>query len=95
MQPVASWSTCLSAAHPYSTSTRPIWPLCLVPDALDDMSRPVSSAEKFVQTIIRRIELIIESLCVGAALFRAGKYEQAAQRLKNPLYALSQACRMV
>jgi serine/threonine protein kinase len=76
--PVQSWDDVLRS--------RPIWPLCLAPNALDDMSWLVERAEGFVADISpknRHFGLYV----LGAALFRAGDYQRAAQRLEESIDA--------
>jgi tetratricopeptide (TPR) repeat protein len=66
--------------------SRPIWPLCLVPDALADMSRPLKNAEKLAQDNPNdHAHFCLYVL--GAALYRVGKYGQAAQRLEESIHA--------
>jgi tetratricopeptide (TPR) repeat protein len=67
-------------------NARPVWPLCLAPDALDDLSELVMRAEGFVAD---------NSLdqghygryVMGAALFRAGRYSEAAKQLEQSIAA--------
>jgi tetratricopeptide (TPR) repeat protein len=65
-------------------NTRPVWPLCLAPDALDDMSRLVKRAEEIVAD-----KSLIEGhwgpLLMGAAIFRAGRYREAHERLEQSI----------
>jgi tetratricopeptide (TPR) repeat protein len=76
--PVQSWDDVMRS--------RPIWPLCLAPDALDDMSRLVKRAEEFVaDTSLKNRHFGLYVL--GAALYRAGDYERAAQRLEESIDA--------
>jgi serine/threonine protein kinase len=76
--PVQSWDDVIRS--------RPIWPLCLAPDALDDMSRLVKRAEDFVaDTSLKNRHFGLYVL--GAALFRAGDYERAALRLEESIDA--------
>jgi tetratricopeptide (TPR) repeat protein len=68
------------------TKSRPIWTPCLAPDALDDSTLLVKRAEKLVASISlneRHFGLYVW----GAALYRAGQYEQAAQRLEESIAA--------
>ena len=65
-------------------NSRPVWPLCLAPDALDDMSRLVKRAEEFVAENSRS-EPHFCLYVLGAALYRAGDYERAAQRLEESI----------
>jgi tetratricopeptide (TPR) repeat protein len=67
-------------------NSRPVWPLCLAPDALDDMSRLVRRAEEYVAENSRRAPHFCLQV-LGAAHFRAGDYEQAAQRLEESIDA--------
>ena len=67
-------------------NSRPVWPLCLAPDALDDMNRLVKRAETYVAENSR----MAPHFCLyvlGAALYRAGDYDQAAQRLEESIDA--------
>jgi serine/threonine protein kinase len=76
--PVQSWDDVLRS--------RPIWPLCLAPNALNDMSQLVKRAEEFVAGVSpknRHFGLYV----LGAALYRAGDYERAAQRLEESIDA--------
>jgi serine/threonine protein kinase len=76
--PVRSWND--------ATRSRPIWVPCLAPDALDDMSRVVKRAEEFVaDRSLQRRHFGLQKL--GAALYRAGNYAQAALRLKESIDA--------
>jgi serine/threonine protein kinase len=76
--PVQSWDDVLRS--------RPIWPVCLAPSALDDMSRLVKRAEEFVAgTSLKNRHFGLYVL--GAALFRAGDYERAAQQLEEAIDA--------
>jgi tetratricopeptide (TPR) repeat protein len=76
--PVQSWDDVLRS--------RPIWPLCLAPDALDDMNRLVKRAEEFVAgTSLKNRHFGLYVL--GAALYRAGDCERAAQRLEESIDA--------
>jgi serine/threonine protein kinase len=76
--PVQSWDDVLRS--------RPIWPLCLAPSALDDMSRLVKRAEEFVaDTSLKNRHFGLYVL--GAARYRAGDYERAAQRLEESIDA--------
>jgi serine/threonine protein kinase/tetratricopeptide (TPR) repeat protein len=68
------------------TQSRPIWTACLAPNSLDDLSLPVKLGEKLVASIPlneRHFGLYVW----GAALYRAGQYEQAAQRLEESIAA--------
>jgi TolA-binding protein len=68
------------------TKWRPIWTPCLAPNALDDLSLPVKHAEKLVADIPpnkRHFGLYV----FGAALYRAGQYKQAAERLEESVAA--------
>jgi non-specific serine/threonine protein kinase/serine/threonine-protein kinase len=68
------------------TKSRTIWTPCLAPDALDDLSLPVKRAEKLVASIPlneRHFGLYV----LGAALYRAGQYERADERLKESIDA--------
>jgi tetratricopeptide (TPR) repeat protein len=65
-------------------NSRPIWPLCLAPNALDDMSRLVKRADNFFAENSRN-ERHFCLYVLGAALYRAGDYERAAQRLEESI----------
>jgi tetratricopeptide (TPR) repeat protein len=67
-----------------SLNSRPAWPLCLVPDALDDMTRLVNRAERLF-TENPQHERHFNLYVLGGALYRAGDYERAAQRLKESI----------
>jgi tetratricopeptide (TPR) repeat protein len=69
-----------------SVNSRPVWPLCLAPDALDDMSRLVNRAEKFF-TENPQHERHFNLYVLGAALYRAGDYKRAAQKLEESIDA--------
>jgi tetratricopeptide (TPR) repeat protein len=74
--PVRSWDDAIRS--------RPIWTPCVAPDALDDMSRVVKLAEQFVaDKSLKHRHFGLQKL--GAALYRAGNYEQAARRLKQSI----------
>jgi tetratricopeptide (TPR) repeat protein len=64
----------------------PVWPLCLAPDALDDMNRLVTRAERFVAEN-SLTEVHYGSFMLGAALFRAGRYRDAAEHLEQSIAA--------
>jgi serine/threonine protein kinase len=66
--------------------SRPIWPLCLVPDALADMSRPLKNAEKLVRDNPNEHAHFCLYV-LGAALYRVGNYAQAARRLEESIRA--------
>jgi tetratricopeptide (TPR) repeat protein len=65
-------------------NARPVWPLCLAPDALDDMSRLVKRAEVIVAD-----DSLIQGhwrpFLMGAALFRAGRYRETAKQLEQSI----------
>jgi serine/threonine protein kinase/tetratricopeptide (TPR) repeat protein len=68
----------------HDTKSRPIWTPCLAPDALEDLNLLVKRAEEFASDnslAQRHFGLYV----LGAALYRAGQYEQAAQRLKESI----------
>jgi serine/threonine protein kinase len=67
-----------------TVNSRPVWTPCLAPDALDDMSRLVKRAERFFAENSRR-EPHFCRYVLGAALYRAGNYERAAQRLEESI----------
>jgi serine/threonine protein kinase len=69
-------------------TSRPIWPLCLAPNALVDMNRLVTRAEKFF-TENSRQDRFFALYVLGAALYRNGDYDQAAQRLEESINAYS------
>jgi serine/threonine protein kinase/tetratricopeptide (TPR) repeat protein len=59
-----------------------IWTPCIAPNALDDSSLPVKLGKEFLASSSKDDRLF--SLCqLGAAHFRAGQYEQAAERLEE------------
>jgi non-specific serine/threonine protein kinase/serine/threonine-protein kinase len=66
-------------------NTRPVWPLCLAPDALDDMSRLVKRAEEFAADKSLNQSSHYGPSMLGAALFRAGRYQEAAERLEQSI----------
>jgi tetratricopeptide (TPR) repeat protein len=63
-----------------------IWTCCLAPAALEDLTLPVKRAEEFV-AINRLNQRHFALQTLGAALYRAGRYEEAAERLKESLAA--------
>ena len=65
---------------------------CLAPDALDDPTLPVKRAEDFVANNSLN-ERHFGLYLLGAALYRAGQYEQAAEELKNPSPPIRQPTR--
>jgi ATP/maltotriose-dependent transcriptional regulator MalT len=65
---------------------RPIWTPCLLPDAIDDPKLPVKLGEEFVADNTLG-EPHFRLYVLGAALYRAGQYEQAAQRLEESIAA--------
>jgi tetratricopeptide (TPR) repeat protein len=67
-------------------NSRPILTPCVVPDALDDMSLPLKRAEEFAGKN-SLTERHVRPFLLGAALYRAGQFEQAAQRLAESIAA--------
>jgi serine/threonine protein kinase len=68
------------------TKSRPIWTPCLAPDALEDPTLPIKLGEQVVTNNSlgeRHFALYI----LGAAHYRAGQYEQAAERLQESIAA--------
>jgi eukaryotic-like serine/threonine-protein kinase len=65
-------------------NSRPVWPMCLAPDALDDMSRLVKRAEEYVADNSWN-QLHFARYVLGAALYRAGRYREAAERLEQSI----------
>jgi tetratricopeptide (TPR) repeat protein len=73
-------------------NSRPVWLLCLAPNALDDMSRLVKRAEEFVaDNSLNQSHYGHQAhygpFILGAALYRAGHYAQAAERLEESIAA--------
>jgi hypothetical protein len=68
------------------TKVRSILPCCCGPDPLDDMSVFVNRAEQLVanNSLGQRHVVLYVS---GAALFRAGEYDRAAERLEESIAA--------
>jgi serine/threonine protein kinase len=64
---------------------RPVWPLCLAPDALDDMSRLVKRAEEIVADKSLNQGSHYRPFMLGASLFRAGRYQEAAEQLEQSI----------
>jgi serine/threonine protein kinase len=65
---------------------RPIWPLCIAPDALDDMSRLTMRAEEYFaenSRLSRHFALYV----LGAAHYRTGDFRQAEERLEASIAA--------
>jgi serine/threonine protein kinase len=69
------------------TDSRSIWPLCLVPDALADMSRPLKNAEALLKNNSQKHAHFCLYV-LGAALYRVGNYELAAQRLEESIHTV-------
>jgi tetratricopeptide (TPR) repeat protein len=67
------------------TKSRPIWTPCIGPDALDDPTLPVKLGEEFVKNSTSIGEPHYGLYILGAAHYRAGQYEQAAQRLEESI----------
>jgi tetratricopeptide (TPR) repeat protein len=68
------------------TKWRATWVCCLAPDALDDLNLPVKRAQKFVASnSLNQHHFALQGL--GAALYRAGRYEHAADVLQESLAA--------
>jgi non-specific serine/threonine protein kinase/serine/threonine-protein kinase len=65
-------------------NARPVWPVCLAPAALDDMSRLVNRAEEIVSDH-SLFQGHWRPLLMGAALFRADQYQEAAELLKQSI----------
>jgi tetratricopeptide (TPR) repeat protein len=66
-------------------NTRPVWCLCLAPDALDDMSRLVKRAEEFAADKSLNQGSHFGPYMLGAALFRAGRYREAAKHIEQSI----------
>jgi serine/threonine protein kinase len=75
----------LAGANDY-TKVGPIWAWCFGPDALDDSSLPVKRAEEFAASN-KLNQRHFPLMLLGAALYRAGKYEQAAECLEESIAA--------
>jgi non-specific serine/threonine protein kinase/serine/threonine-protein kinase len=67
-------------------NSRPVWPLCLASDALDDMSELVMRAERFVADNSLH-QGHYGPYVLGAALFRAGRYPEAVKQLELSIAA--------
>jgi tetratricopeptide (TPR) repeat protein len=67
---------------------RMVWTWCLGPDALDDQTLPIKHAEKLMVDDSRQTRNF-ELLVSAAALYRAGQYDQAAERLTQSIAASS------
>jgi serine/threonine protein kinase/tetratricopeptide (TPR) repeat protein len=63
---------------------RPVWTPCIGPGALDDPTLPVKLAEQIVANNSIK-DSHYELFLLGAANYRAGQYEQAAQRLEQSI----------
>jgi tetratricopeptide (TPR) repeat protein len=62
------------------------WACCLAPDALDDPSLPVTRAKEFVASnSLNQHHFALQGL--GAALYRARRYEDAAEVLQESIAA--------
>jgi tetratricopeptide (TPR) repeat protein len=61
------------------TKSRPIWTLCLAPHAVDDFDQIVKRGHEFAAIDKSHFSLYV----LGAALYRAGQYVQAAERLEE------------
>jgi tetratricopeptide (TPR) repeat protein len=66
-------------------NTRPVWCLCIAPDALDDMSRLVKRAEEFAADNSQNQGSHLGPFVLGAALFRAGRYREAAEHIEQSI----------
>ena len=85
-RPARRWSTCQSRTPTMSRNGDAIWTWCLAPDALEDLSLPVKRAEEFVaNNSLNQRHFGLQLL--GAALYRAGQYEQAAEHLEESIAA--------
>jgi tetratricopeptide (TPR) repeat protein len=73
-----------------TAKSRPIWTPCLVPNALEDVNPLVTRAEECLATTsLNRRHF---ALCLlGAVLYRAGQYEQAAQPLEESIAAYNRS----
>jgi serine/threonine protein kinase len=67
------------------TKSRPIWTPCIAPNALDDPTLPVKLAEECVANNQLSEEPHYGTYMLGAAHYRAGQYEQAAERLEESI----------
>jgi serine/threonine protein kinase len=67
---------------------RPIWTLCIAPNSLDDLNRLVTRAEGLVAKSTSN-QPHFSVYVLGAALYRAGRYKQAAERLEESVDAYS------
>jgi hypothetical protein len=62
--------------------SRPIWTACLAPNSLEDLNLLVTRAEAFVTNDTLNYRHVALTY-LGAALYRAGRYAQAAERLEE------------
>jgi tetratricopeptide (TPR) repeat protein len=69
---------------------RPIWTLCIAPNSLEDLNLLVTRAEGLVAKSPGS-QPHFSVYVLGAALYRAGRYEQAAQRLEESIQVYSSA----
>ena len=68
------------------TKQAPIWSWCLGPAALEDMTLPVKRAEEYVATNkLNQRHYALQTL--GAALYRAGQFDRAAEQLNASIAA--------
>jgi len=65
------------------TKSRLFWTPCIGADALDDPTVPVKLAEECVAKNLLGVDPYYGVYMLGAAHYRAGQYEQAANRLKE------------
>jgi tetratricopeptide (TPR) repeat protein len=68
------------------TKSRPIWTPSIGPDALGDMGPQVTRAEDYYANSTE-VDQHFRLYVLGAAHFRAGQYQQAAQRLEESIAA--------
>lgn len=71
-----------------NTKSRPVWTPCIGPDALDDSNLLVKLAEELVVTN-SLTEPHFGLQLLGAAHYRAGQYQQAAERLEQSIAVYS------
>jgi tetratricopeptide (TPR) repeat protein len=68
------------------TKSRRVWTPSLAPDALDDLGPHVKRAEDYHDNCAQ-IDHHFRLYVLGAAYYRAGQYDQAAQRLEESIAA--------